>query len=46
LHGAFEDIEVLAELGIIATPAPLMPYGRLADWFAQYGERFEELFLF
>jgi adenosylcobyric acid synthase len=45
LHGALEDPEVLAELGIIAAPAPSMPYSRLADWFAPYGESFEELFL-
>jgi len=45
LHGALEDPEVLAELGMVATPSPLMPYGRLADWFSPYGEHFEELFL-
>jgi len=45
LHGALEDAEVLAELGIIATPAPSTPYSQLADWFAPYGEGFEELFL-
>ncbi len=45
LHGALEDPKVLAELGIIATAAPSMTYSRLANWFAPYGERFEELFL-
>ena len=45
LHGAFEDTEVLAELGIIAAPAPSMSFRSLANWFAPYGERFEELFL-
>ena len=45
LHGALEDNEVLAELGIIAAPAPLMPFSSLANWFAPYGKVFEELFL-
>ena len=45
LHGALEDPEVLAELGIVAAPASVMPYNRLADWFAPYGKSFEELFL-
>ena len=45
LHGALEDTEVLAELGIIAAPAPLMPFSSLANWFAPYGKVFEELFL-
>ena len=46
LHGALEDPEVLAELGIIvAAPSRSMPYHLLAEWFAPYGERFEELFL-
>jgi adenosylcobyric acid synthase len=45
LHGALEDSEVLAELGILATPAASTPYSQLADWFAPYGEGFEELFL-
>ena len=45
LHGALEDAEVLAELGIIAAPAPLMPFSSLANWFAPYGKGFEELFL-
>ena len=45
LHGALEDSEVLAELGIVANSTPLMPFTRLAEWFSPYGERFEELFL-
>ena len=45
LHGALEDTEVLAELGIIAVPADLMPFNSLANWFAPYGKVFEELFL-
>jgi cobyric acid synthase len=44
LHGALEDPEVLAELGIIAMTAPL-PYDLLANWFAPFGKAFEELFL-
>jgi adenosylcobyric acid synthase len=44
LHGALDDPEVLAELGIIAMTAPL-PYDLLANWFAPFGKAFEELFL-
>ena len=45
LHGALENTEVLAELGIIAAPTPLMPFGSLENWFAPFGEAFDELFL-
>ena len=45
LHGAFEDPLVLAELGIAASSCDTQPYDRLADWFEQYAEGFEALFL-
>jgi adenosylcobyric acid synthase len=45
LHGAFEDPVVLAELGITPALRSEQPYDRLADWFEQYAQGFEELFL-
>ena len=45
LHGAFEDPLVLAELGIASSSCDGQPYDRLADWFEQYAEGFEALFL-
>ena len=45
LHGAFEDPVVLAELGIACRSCDGQPYDRLADWFEQYAEGFEALFL-
>jgi adenosylcobyric acid synthase len=45
LHGAFEDPTVLAEFGLTVSSPPSSPYDLLADWFAPYGNTFEELFL-
>jgi adenosylcobyric acid synthase len=45
LHGAFEDTNVLAELGIAARPRGNGGLERLGDWFAPFATRFEELFL-
>ncbi len=46
LHGAFEDPVVLTELGIVTPPlCDRQTYDSLADWFEQYAEGFEELFL-
>jgi adenosylcobyric acid synthase len=45
LHGAFEDPQVLAEIGITAAAGVPRDFERLADWFAPFGTRFEELFL-
>ncbi len=45
LHGAFEDATVLAEIGITAHDPPAGGAEALAEWFAPFGRRFEELFL-
>ncbi len=45
LHGAFEDATVLAEIGITAQVQQTGGAEKLAEWFAPYGRRFEELFL-
>ncbi len=45
LHGAFEHPEILAELGISADVPAISGASALADWFAPFGRRFEELFL-
>jgi len=45
LHGAVEDPMVLAEFGLVVSAPASGPYDLLADWFAPYGDRFEELFL-
>lgn len=45
LHGATEDPVVLAELGLSVSPPSASPYDLLADWFAPYGNTFEQLFL-
>jgi adenosylcobyric acid synthase len=46
LHGAFEHIEVLAEIGIdISGAAPEQKFEKLADWFDPFSQRFRELFL-
>lgn len=45
LHGAFENAEVLSELGIPTELRSDSGYGRLADWFEPFSPRFEDLFL-
>jgi adenosylcobyric acid synthase len=45
LHGAFEDVTVLAEIGITAHAQQATGAEALAEWFAPFGRRFEELFL-
>ncbi len=45
LHGALEDATVLAEIGIIVDDQPAGGLEALAEWFAPFGRRFEELFL-
>ncbi len=45
LHGAFEHPGVLADVGISPHSAQVSGIEALADWFAPFGQRFEELFL-
>ncbi|HEY3743780.1 MAG TPA: cobyric acid synthase [Bryobacteraceae bacterium] len=45
LHGALEQDAVLRDLGISARSPAASSYARIVDWFAPFGDRFEELFL-
>jgi len=45
LHGAFEDPQVLRELGIPYEDRDVSSYSAWADWFEPFGDRFEQLFL-
>ena len=45
LHGALEHEEVLTDLGIAAHSPSATDQEALVNWFAPFGDRFEELFL-
>ena len=44
LHGALEDAEILAEIGHNRSLPTTSGIEALADWFAPFGKRLEELF--